>query len=388
MKYPPPCCLKGMNCLKTDLFKRAAAFLKREAVLAVSLALAIATAFLVPPSARYLEYLDWKVLCCLFCLMAVVAAAATFRVFRSLAVRLVRRARDTRVLCACLVLLPYFLSMGVTNDVALLSLVPLAMAVLRLCGRERLIPAVVILQTVAANTGSMLTPVGNPQNLYLYSHYRLTAGEFFSCVAPLGLFALLLLGLCLLFFPKEACECGEEAPSLPLGKCLGLCALFLLSVAAVFGVLPYPLVTAAVAAALLFLCRSALKKVDYPLLLTFVCFFVFSGNLAAIPEVSSFLSGFLSGRVFLGSALVSQVVSNVPAAVLLSHFTQVWRPLLLGVNAGGCGTLVASLASLISYKLYVKEEGRGGRYLLWFTVVNIAFLILLSCFVWVAYPGL
>ncbi len=333
-----------------------------------------------PPSAAYLSYIDFRVLCLLFCLMAVVAGLRDCGLFELLAQRLLAGRKPFRTVCVLLVLLPFFCSMLVTNDVALLAFVPFAVFVLELAGRRDAMIRVIVLQTVAANLGSMATPVGNPQNLYLYAHYQLSAGEFFSLLLPLTLVSLLGLlaasawgggGPLDIVFPRRA---EIRAPR----RLAAYGALFALCLLSVFRVLPYQALTVIVAAAFLVLSPRLLLEVDYGLLATFVCFFIFSGNLGQLPAVHALLARLLDKSALLSSAAVSQVISNVPAAVLLSPLTDDWRGLLAGVDVGGLGTPVASLASLISLKFYLATEGRHtGRYLLFFTAANLAGLLIL-----------
>lgn len=356
-------------------------FWKREPVLCIAAVCAAVSMILNPPTAAYLNYIDWRVIALLFCLMAVVAGFQECGVFAVLAQRLLAGERNIRFVLLTLVLLPFFSAMLVTNDVALLTFVPFAVLVMNLIGqRERLI-WIVVLQTLAANLGSMATPVGNPQNLYIYSNYELSAGPFFSVVLPLAL--LSLVGL------TAACLCGkseqirvnfpEEAQVCNPGRLALMVVLFLLCLLSVFRVLPYPALLPIVVAGMLLFDRPLFRKVDYGLLATFFCFFLFAGNVGACAPVQEALTRIMAENTALASGLTSQVISNVPAAVLLSGFTADWRGLLLGTNIGGLGTPIASLASLIALKAYLKSPGaRLGRYLLVFTLANGAALLLLG----------
>lgn len=355
-------------------------FVRREPVLLISAALALGSMLLVPPGPEYLAYIDLRVLCLLFCLMAVVAGLRECGLFELLAQGLLAGRKSFRAVCALLVMLPFFSAMLVTNDVALIAFVPFSIFVLDLARRRDAVIRVVVLQTVAANLGSMATPVGNPQNLYLYARYQLSAGDFFALLGPLAAVSLAgLLAVCAMSGGQRMHIAFPQRARLQSAPRLGLyAALFVLCLLCVFRVVPYAVLTAVVAAALLVASPGLLKKVDYGLLLTFVCFFVFSGNLGRLPAVHSLLSGLLAHNTLLTSAAVSQVVSNVPAAILLSGFTEDWRGLLAGVDVGGLGTPVASLASLISLKAYLALEDRHvGRYLLWFAAANGVGLLLL-----------
>ena len=355
-------------------------FWKKEPVLCIAAVCALASIALNPPSAAYLNYIDWRVLSLLFSLMAVVAGLQECGVFAVLAQRLLAGERRMRFVTLVLVLLPFFVSMLVTNDVALITFVPFAVLVLGLIGRTERLIYIVVLQTIAANLGSMATPVGNPQNLYLYANYELTAGQFFSVMLPLSLVSLAGLSVAALCVKPEGirvsfAEQAEIQAPARLGLMVGLFVLCLLSV---FRVLPYPALLAVVLAAMLIFDRPLFRKVDYGLLATFFCFFLFAGNVGACPPIHDAISAVMEGHTALTAGLASQVISNVPAAVLLSGFTADWRGLLIGTNVGGLGTPIASLASLISLKSYLKSPGaRPGRYLLVFTAANVVGLAIL-----------
>ena len=354
--------------------------LRREPVLCAAAAAALLSMLAVPPSAAYLGYVDLRVLCLLFCLMAVVAGLQSCQLFSLMAQRLLAGRHSPRFVMTLLVLLPFFTSMLVTNDVSLITFVPFAILVLRIIGRSEYLIPVIVLQTVAANLGSMATPVGNPQNLFLYASYELSAGSFFGVTVPLTLLSLLGLLAACLFFPGGVIRVDfSQRCAITDRRRLGMyLLLFLLCLLTVFRVLPYGILTAVVALLLLAVDRPVLREVDYCLLLTFVCFFIFAGNIGAIAPVKSFLEALLDRSAVLSSILASQVISNVPAAVLLAGFTDDWQGLLVGTNLGGLGTLIASLASLISFKRYAAlPEARPGRYLAVFTAVNLAGLLLL-----------
>ena len=355
-------------------------FWKREPVLCISAVCAAVSVALNPPSAAYLNYIDWRVLTLLFCLMAVVAGLQECGVFAVLAQRLLAGERRMRFVTLALVLLPFFVSMLVTNDVALITFVPFAVLVLGLIGRTERLIYIVVLQTIAANLGSMTTPVGNPQNLYIYANYELSAGQFFATMLPLTLISLAGLVVASLCVKPEGIRVtfSEPAAIRSPGR-LGLMAgLFVLCLLSVFRVLPYPALLAVVAAGMLIFDRPLFRKVDYGLLATFFCFFLFAGNVGACAPVREVLTQVMAQNTALASGVASQVISNVPAAVLLSGFTADWHGLLLGTNIGGLGTPIASLASLISLKAYLKSPGAQlGCYLLVFTLANVVALAIL-----------
>lgn len=359
------------------VLSRAAAILRNEPVLVLSLTLAALSMILVPPSNVYLSYVDFKVLGCLFALMAVVAGFRSIGLFERLSVLLLSQVHSVRQVSILLVGLTFFTSMWITNDVALITFVPFSLVVFRMLGDARPIMLTIVLQTVAANVGSSLTPMGNPQNLYLYSYYHMGTEEFFLTMLPMVAVGGGVL-LCMVFFIGTGRQpivvpLVQHTGPLALGPVIRYSILFLLSILAVFDILPWYIIALVVG---LSVGTRQLRKIDYGLLLTFVGFFIFVGNLGSAPFVRAGLERILAGRVFVISLLASQVLSNVPAALLLSRFTLESEQLLLGVNVGGCGTLIASLASVISFKLFAAHDaGSSWRYLWMFTKVNVLFVL-------------
>lgn len=350
-------------------------FFKSEPVLIVSALLAVISAFIVKPSAEYLGYIDFRTLSLLFCLMAVMAGLGRLGVFRVMAQKLLRGVGSVRALSLVLSLLCFFSAMLITNDVALITFVPFTVEALRISGKkEKLIP-IVVLETVAANLGSMLTPIGNPQNLYLFSAFGMSIGEFVLAVLPYTVLSLILVIVFAVFTGKEKAESKTEGTEkIAVGKAVIYAVLFAVSLLTVLDVIPYPITLAVTVAAVLISDRKTILKIDYSLLLTFVFLFIFIGNLGNVAPVSDFLRRIVVGNEVIAGIAASQVFSNVPAALLLSGFTDNAKDLLVGVNLGGLGTLIASMASLISFKLTVKENVKAGKYLLYFTVVNVIFL--------------
>lgn len=358
-------------------------FIKKETVFCISALCAAVTLFFVPPDKEYLGYIDFRVLSILLCLMAVVAGFKKAGVFGALTYRLLKSVKSGKILGVTLVMLPFFSSMLVTNDVALIVFIPFTVALLSDIGCKKSTVPVIVLQTVAANLGSMATPVGNPQNLFLYSAFKLSAGDFFGVTLPLtaiSFFCLLLASLPVIPEKLQKSELKKEGIS-DKGRLAVYSALFLLSLLTVFRVIPYPVTAVITVAVFAFISRELFKEIDYMLLLTFICFFVISENLGRIDSVRELLQGLLEKSTLLTSIGASQIISNVPAAVLLSAFTDNWRELLEGVNIGGLGTPVASLASLITLKLYLKDpDARLGKFLGAFTAVNLIGLIILTVF--------
>ena len=358
-------------------------FVEKETVLCIAAGCALLTMFIIPPDAEYLHNIDFRVLCLLLCLMAVVAGLKSIGTFQWLTYQLLRRIRSGSVLSITLVLLPFFCSMFVTNDVALIIFVPFTLMLLDQLGCRSSIVPVTVFQTVAANLGSMATPVGNPQNLYLYAFYNLDIQDFFSVTLPLTAVSLVALTLAAIpLLPKKLPEQQLEPASVSgIRELLIYLCLFLLCLLTVFRILPYPITTAITVAVLALTDRKLLGEIDYMLLLTFVCFFTVSENLGRMDAVRGFLQQLLQWNTLLTAAATSQVISNVPAAVVLSGFTDQWQQLLAGVNIGGLGTPIASLASLITMKFYMAWPGaKIGKFLGYFTVVNILGLVLLLLF--------
>ncbi len=358
------------------------AFVRRNTVLCVAVAAAVITAFFIPPDGAYLAYFDWKTLSCLFCVLAVVCALKNIRFFYALARQIVRRFRTTRSCILALVYITFIGSMLIANDMALLTFLPLGFLVLETTGKRQYMAFTFIMQNIAANLGGMLTPFGNPQNLYLYSYFNIPDGEFVKIMAPPFALSILLITLCCLVMIKpEPLELPEEAVKMDRKKCLLYLLLFALSIAVVFRGVPYGIGLVVIPLVLFFVDRKALVMVDYPLLFTFMAFFIFAGNLSRLPAVHALFTDLLSRNPLLFSTLSCQCISNVPTAVLLSRFTTDYPSLLIGVNIGGVGTLIASLASLITYREYAKHDPHGkGRYIRQFSLYNFGLLILLFLF--------
>lgn len=373
-------------------------YIKKETVLCIAVLLAAASAFVVPPDKEYLDYIDYRTLAILFCLMSVMAGLQKLGLFQMIAEKLLTKVKSSGQLIMILVLLCFFFSMLITNDVSLITFVPFAFTVLHLLGEEqerRLVIPVVVLQTIAANLGSMMTPIGNPQNLYLYAKAGLSLGEFILLMLPYTVVSLvLLLAICFFLGRREKgtalqVNFSEQISLAGREKFLAVYLfLFFLCLLTVAHVLSVWLVSAIVFLAMLVMDRRVLARVDYSLLLTFVGFFVFIGNMGRLPVFCSLLEGIIKGNEVLTAVVSSQIISNVPAALLLSGFTDNYRGLLIGTNLGGLGTLIASMASLISFKYIVresKEKSTKGKYLMIFTLFNIAFLAVLYVLYYMIY---
>ena len=355
----------------------------------VALAAALVTVFLVPPDRAYADYFDFKTLTCLFCVLAVVCALKNIDFFYMLAKKLIQIFRNMRLCILALVYITFIGSMLIANDMALLTFLPLGTYVMVNTGKLKYMAFTFIMQNIAANLGGMLTPFGNPQNLYLYTKFNIPTGDFvLIMLAPFLLSVFLITLCCILFVKPEPLSLPPQKVRLPLLRTVVYLLLFALSILIVFRGIPYLVGLIVIPVCLLFLDRRALLDVDYPLLLTFVFFFIFAGNMARIAPVRELFSLLLAKNTLLFSALSCQVISNVPSAILLSQFTENYAHLLIGVNVGGVGTLISSLASLITFREYAKQNpGKSRRYLLFFTLFNLAFFVILvgAMLLWTVY---
>lgn len=358
------------------------AFVKQNIVMLIALLAAIVTSCIVPPDKEYIGYFDFKTLTCLFCVLAVVCALKNIKFFYILALKIVQVFKNARISVLALVYITFIGSMLIANDMALLTFLPLGYLVLTTTGKRKYMAVTFILQNIAANLGGMLTPFGNPQNLYLYTKFEIPTLEFMSIMAPPFLLSILLITLCCIIFVKpEPLELQKEEVKLDPKRTVLYLILFALSIIIVFRVIPYWIGLIIIPVVLLIVDRKALLMVDYSLLLTFVFFFIFAGNMARIDTVRNVFSGLLEKNTLLVSVLSCQIISNVPSAILLSQFTGNYRDLLVGVNIGGVGTLISSLASLITFREYVKlNPGKGKFYVLVFSLFNFAFLFILTGF--------
>lgn len=362
-------------------------WIKKETVLTIATILAVISMFFVMPDRQYIDYIDVKTLVILFCFMAVVAGMTNIGAFAWLADRMLCRVKSIRSLVSVLVMLCFFSSMLITNDVSLITFVPLTIAVLNTLDKEIkdkwLIP-IVVLQTVAANMGSMLTPVGNPQNLYLYEISGMECTSFICIMLPFTGIALALLIVFILVLDSGTGSgqltvvSSHKMVIIHKKKLILYLALCIPLFLTVLRCIDYKILFVIILLGVGIFDRKVFVKVDYSLLFTFVAFFIFIGNMGRIEAFSSLLSDVIKGREVITAALSSQIISNVPAALLLSGFTSDYKSLIIGTNIGGLGTLIASMASLISYKLIIRDNPYiKGKYMIMFTWVNILFLVLM-----------
>ncbi len=381
------------------MFTKVKDFFKKETVCCIAFLLAVVSMFFIPPSVNYFSYIDFRVLALLFSLMAVVRGFSSIGVFTRLGTMLLTHVHSLRMLSALFIFLCFFFSMLITNDVALITFVPFTILVLSMAEQKKFLIPVIVLETIAANLGSMLTPLGNPQNLYLYTISGLSIGAFVRIMLPYSFVSAILLLIFILFLPKDTvstataantanstntvtasntsniiCE-AVKARKNPRILFTAYLILFLLCLLTVLHILPYQIMFLLVLTGFLLLDYRVLKDVDYFLLLTFLCFFIFIGNMKQISLVHELISKLLVHHEVLMGIGASQIISNVPAAILLSGFTDDYSALLIGVNLGGLGTLIASLASLISFKFYANSNGSDTRRFLGiFTLYNVIFL--------------
>ena len=355
-------------------------FVKKNVVLCVAIIAAAITSIIVPPDAEYIGYFDFKTLTCLFCVLAVVCALKNINFFYFLAGEIVKRFKNIRYSVLALVYITFIGSMLIANDMALLTFLPLGYFVLSTTSNEKYMAFTFIMQNIAANLGGMLTPFGNPQNLYLYSRFNIPVGEFMSIMLlPFVISVVLITVSCFVFVKSEPLTLKSEAKTPDKKRVILYSILFTLAIAIVFRGIPYWIGILVIPPVLLFVDRKALKMVDYPLLFTFVAFFIFSGNVSRIEAVRGVFEYLMDKSTLLFSVLSCQVISNVPSAILLSNFTENYPALLVGVNIGGAGTLIASLASLITFREYSKHNpGKAGAYILKFSAFNFGFLAILT----------
>ena len=363
-------------------FYSARIFIRKNAVMCIALLAAVITSIIVPVDRAYIGYFDYRTLTCLFCVLAVVCALKNVNFFYMLARKVVQLFKTARMSILALVYITFIGSMLIANDMALITFLPLGYFVLDSTGKKKYMAFTFIMQNIAANLGGMLTPFGNPQNLYLYSSYGIPTGEFVMIMLPPFLLAVALITLCCIVFVKpEPLELPDEKIKFRKNRTIFYLVLFAFSIVIVFRVIPYWTGLIVIPAALLRFDKRALKMVDYSLLLTFVFFFIFSGNMARIDAVRDIFSALLDKSTLLVSILSCQVISNVPSAILLSQFTENYADLLVGVNIGGVGTLISSLASLITFRDYLRHNpGKAGSYILKFSLFNFGFLIVMTVF--------
>lgn len=356
-------------------------FMSAHAIVLVAWVCALISIVVVPPDSQYLSYIDMTTMGCLFCLVAAVRTLRNGGAFEVAGTHVIRLFSNTRACVTSLVALCFFGSMVITNDAALLTFLPLAYLVLRATGELSLLVKTFTLQTIAANLGGMILPFGNPQNLYLYTYYSIPTEDFVLTMLPPFLVSLVLIVMCCLLTPKRPLVLQGNGTIVDKKRlAIGL-LVFAVALAGILRLIFW--VWSVVAIVIILVCfdRDALKRLDWGLLLTFVAFFIFAGNVARIPQISVLIESCMAWSEFGTAVLVSQVISNVPAAIVLSQFTAAWQPLLLGVNIGGVGTPLGSLASLITVNEYLRTHpAEIGAFMTKFLAYNFAYLGVLVAF--------
>lgn len=364
-------------------FHKITYFLKQNVVLIVAFIAAIASSLVVPPDEKYLSYLDFRTLTCLFCTLAVICGLRNIKFFTVVARKLVSLSGSTRKAVIALLMITFIGSMLIANDMALITFLPLGYIALSETGNKKYLCYTFIMQNIAANLGGMVTPFGNPQNLFLYNKFNIPTGEFTLIMLPPFLLSIALILLSVFVFVKNEkleLNCNDDT-KLPVKRTVAYLLLFAFSLLIVFRLIPFVIGLILIPAAMIVLDRKALKDVDYGLLFTFVFFFIFAGNMARIDVISNVLSNLMQKNALIFSSLSCQFISNVPSAILLSEFTENYKDLLIGVNIGGTGTLIASLASLITFRQYQSVDPQGvKKYFIMFSLINFSFLGILMIF--------
>lgn len=364
----------------SDIKTKIIGFASKNIVLVIAAVLALISCFIVKPDSKYIEYFDFKTLTCLFCTLAVICALKNIRFFTITANKIVALTGNTRSLALTLVYITFIGSMFLANDMALITFLPLGYISLSATNNEKYMAPIFIIQNISANLGGMLTPFGNPQNLYIYTKFNIPTVEFMGIMVVPFVVSIILFTVCCLFIPKEDLKLiNDTKEKIQPKKTAFYLILFALTILMVFRLIPYYICLPIIVIAILFTDKKALAKVDYPLLLTFVCFFLLAGNISRIEIVNHFFSSLLEKSTLLTSIFSCQVISNVPSAILLSEFTTNYKELLMGVNIGGVGTLISSLASLITFREYTSHvKGKTAQYIGLFTALNFGFLIVLT----------
>ena len=354
-------------------------FVKKEIVLSVAIIFAIITCFFVPIDKEYINYFDYNTLICLFCMLAVVAGLKSTNIFELISRKMIGLFHTRKAVIYSLVFGTFFFDMIVANDMSLITFLPLTYIVLHSTKNDKYLAFTFIMQTIAANMGGMITPYGNPQNLYLYSYYNIPTTEFFGILLTQSITVAILLYICCSFIKNEKLKLRKK-PKLIISKfkLFIYAILFILVILTIFRIIPYMITLAIVVLTMLITDIKRFKQVDYALLATFFVFFIFSGNIARIPQIKDFIASIVLENTLIAGIVSCQFISNVPTAIFLSKFTMNYRELLVSVNIGSLGILISSLASLITLKEFLKHQPKNfWKYLGMFTIFNTLFLIVL-----------
>lgn len=354
-------------------------FIQNNIVCSIAFVLALITCIFVPIDKEYIHYVDYKTISSLFMISCIIAAFKDINFFYLLARQIIIKFKTLRMSYLALITITFVGSMLIANDMALITFLPLGYLLLKETGHEDKEAFVFIMQNIAANLGGMLTPFGNPQNLYIYTKYNIASIAFMKIMIIPFLVAIILLYLSGPLIENTELTINEKPVSIDKTREIVYVSLFILAVFIVFRLI-HPLIGLIVIPTVIFIFdRRAFKSVDYTLLLVFVFFFIFSSNLVRIGQVNSFFKGLLAKDVYFTTLISCQFMSDVPTSILLSKFTNDYVPLLYGVNIGGLGTLIASLASLITFRTYIKLNPKKAlRFILLFTFINLIFIVIES----------
>lgn len=355
------------------------AFIKKEVVLSIAIICTIITMFFIPVDKEYMGYFDYKTLVSLFCMLTVVAGLKNTNVFELISKKLIGLFHTRRAVIYALVFGTFFFDMIVANDMSLITFLPLTYIVLHSTNNDKYLSITFILQTIAANMGGMITPYGNPQNLYLYSYYNIPTAEFFGVLLIQSLAIAGLLVIAGLFIKNEELVLkNNDKINIDKKKLTVYVILFAFAILSIFRVVPHLVTLGIVILTVLFVDRKRFKEVDYALLATFCVFFIFSGNIARIPAIKEFIASIVTQNTLLAGIVSCQFISNVPTAIFLSKFTENYRELLVSVNIGSLGIIISSLASLITLKEFLKHQPKNLKsYMFKFTLINTAFLVVM-----------
>ena len=328
-----------------NLIDRFSDFFKKETILLISVILAIISCFFVYPNPNYLNYINWDTIILLFVIMVIVEILKNLSVFEIMVRKLLTKVKNTRGLVVLLIFTCFFSSIFITNDVSLIIFVPFSILALRKVNRSDLIIFTVSMQTIAANVGCMVLPIGAPHNIVMYTVSKIPFESFFLLLLPYVVVSVIFLAVLSLLIPNERINLPE------MSKIRFDSNNFF---------------------------KRVFSGVDYCLLLTFIALFILIGNLEHISFFNALFTKWIAGNEVLWGVFASQIISNVPAAILLSGFSSNYEAIIVGINIGGFGTLIASMANLISYKILVRECGEFKiRYLIEFTILNVVLLVIL-----------
>ncbi len=363
--------------------KKILTFLKKELMLTLAVLAAVIAMFITPPTLERFKNLDWHTLGTLFMMLCVLEGFKRENVLKPV-IGLASKLKTMAALSLFLIFGVFFTSMFVTNDVSLIIFVPLTILTFRGGGKEKYILPVITMENIAAIRGSLLTPFGSPQNLFLYGQSGTNVGNFMLHMLPLcAMSAALLIVFVLVLYRKNVREGITVDANAVSGKWEREGRMKRITYLALFGLIIFVIVSRTqywyiaaliVLAAILIVDRRLLLKVDYVLLITFLCFFIFSSSIAANETIANFLKDAVGGQEYWWAIGLSQVISNVPASIVLYPFTENFSGLIYGADTAGLVSLIGSLASVINYRIYVREyPGNGKRFIKTFTLISLAF---------------